>query len=301
MPCYKPVLAYQVRTGEVVFSERRSKGDYVRTLELACGQCIGCRLERSRQWAVRMMHEASLYPGNSFVTLTYRDLKAQSLDYRDFQLFMKRLRKEFAPGKVRFFCAGEYGTLGLRPHFHAILFNCFFVDREYWMKSPGGGKLYRSKVLERLWPLGFSSIGDVTFESAAYVARYVVKKVGSSGVVERFHSLDVTTGEVVERAPEFARMSLRPGIGAAWLDRFAGDVSCDGRVVARGVECNAPRFYLKRLQDRDSDEYAEFLQRRDVEARKRFADRSPERLKARETVAKARADFLKRNLKEVSG
>lgn len=141
---------------------------------LACGQCIGCRLEYSRQWATRIMHEAKMHERNSFVTLTYKDAPV-SLQYRDYQLFMKRLVK--ARGSCRFFCGGEYGEAGGRPHFHAVLFGVSFEDSRYLGKSPAGFKLYRSDALSELWKLGFSSVGAVSFESAAYVARYAVKKL----------------------------------------------------------------------------------------------------------------------------
>ena len=91
------------------------------------------------------------------------------MDYRHFQLFMKRLRKEFAPTNIRFYMCGEYGEDFSRPHFHACLFNCFFGDRKRIPGGASGSPLYRSDILERLWPFGYSSIGDVTFESAAYV------------------------------------------------------------------------------------------------------------------------------------
>lgn len=114
--CYHPLAAYQCADGSVVFHES-GRLNTVRSLFLACGQCIGCRLERSRQWAMRCMHEASLYDENCFVTLTYDDahLKSTSLEYADFQLFMKRLRKKFADRLIRFYMCGEYGEAFSRP------------------------------------------------------------------------------------------------------------------------------------------------------------------------------------------
>ena len=121
---------------------------------MPCGQCIGCRLERSRQWAIRCVHEASLWPDNCFVTLTFDDdniISSGSLVKADFQKFMKRLRKRFGKG-VRYFHCGEYGDLLGRPHHHACLFNFSFPDRYLWSSS-GGVNLYRSPTLEELWPL----------------------------------------------------------------------------------------------------------------------------------------------------
>lgn len=191
---------------------------------IACGQCSGCKLERSRQWAVRCMHEASLHDSNSFVTLTYKDAPP-SLEYRDFQLFMKRLRKRL--GACRFFMGGEYGELHGRPHFHALLFGVSFSDRRYLAKSPSGQRLYSSELLSSLWPQGYASVGEVSFESAAYVARYCMSVITGDMAVEHYGG----------RKPEFGRMSLRPGIGRAWLDRYGrSDVLPDGKVVVNGVK-----------------------------------------------------------------
>jgi len=155
------------------------------------------------------MHEASLCPVNSFVTLTYDDHHYKpSLDYRDFQLFMKRLRKRcFLP--VRFFAAGEYGDQDNRPHFHALLFGAGFPNN-----GMVGKQIFRSKVLEDLWPLGFSSVGEVNRTTASYVAKYVIDKKSASYDEDYYKRVHLQTGEVVNVAPEFGRMSLRPGIGA---------------------------------------------------------------------------------------
>jgi len=191
---------------------------------IACGQCSGCRLERSRQWAVRCMHEASLHEKNSFVTLTYKDAP-ESLEYRDFQLFMKRLRK--VRGRCRFYMGAEYGEQRGRPHFHALLFGVAWPDGVYLGKSPSGFKLFRSAQLSALWPQGFASVGDVTFESAAYVARYCMSVITGDKAVEHYGG----------RKPEFGRMSLRPGIGRAWIDKYGrSDVLPDGNVVVNGVK-----------------------------------------------------------------
>lgn len=146
VPCYHLIPAWQLDSGEVVFSERRGVR---RSLQLPCGRCIGCRLRRVRSWAIRSVHEASMHPVSSFVTLTYDDAHyTPSLNYPDFQRFMYRVRQKF--GATRFFCAGEYGSLNDRPHFHALLFGLGFTDL-----SLIGAKLYRSSTLESLWPFWF--------------------------------------------------------------------------------------------------------------------------------------------------
>lgn len=148
-------------------------------LRLPCGQCVGCRLERSRQWALRCVHEASLHDSNLFVTLTYDDEhlpEFNSLYYPDFQKFMKRLRKKFSRENIRFYMCGEYGETTLRPHYHVILFNFDLPDRRLYRRSHSGDHLFTSEILTKIWGKGFCPFGNVTFQSAAYTARYIMKK-----------------------------------------------------------------------------------------------------------------------------
>lgn len=292
MRCFKPLTAWQTDDGSVVFVER---GSIRRELTLRCGQCIGCRIERSRQWAVRIMHESQLYDVSSFVTLTYDDSHFfPSLDYLDFQKFMRRLRKRVGP--ARFFMCGEYGERFQRPHFHAILFGVDFPDKAFFKDLPSGGRLYTSALLQELWPFGFSSIGDVTFESAAYVARYCVKKVTGSRAERHYERVWEHTGEVVSVVPEFARMSLKPGIGFEWFRRFSSDVLVRDAVVVHGVPGKVPRYYDKLMQDMDSVDWDGIEYERFQKALSVVADNSPARLGVLEAVAKARVGFKVRNL-----
>lgn len=129
-------------------------------------------------WAVRIVHEAQMWPQNSFITLTYRpeDLpQGGSLNVEHYQLFMKKLRARNTGHKIRFFHCGEYGEKLSRPHYHAILFNYDFPDKKVFSEK-NGNTIYTSELLEDIWGKGFCTIGDVTFQSAAYVARYVMKK-----------------------------------------------------------------------------------------------------------------------------
>lgn len=211
-----------------------------------CGQCIECRLKRSREWAIRCMHEASLYEDNSFITLTYADEylpKGGSLDRRAFPLFMKRLRKEC--GSVRYFHAGEYGERNGRPHYHALLFGLRFGDQYARGESGSGCEVFESTTLSRLWPYGISQVGSVTFESAQYVARYCVKKVTGSRAAAHYQRVD-SRGVIHQLEPEYATMSRRPGIGYRWYEQYRGDVYRDDSVISRGHEVSPPRFYDKK-------------------------------------------------------
>lgn len=279
----------------------------VRSLQLPCGQCVGCRLERSRQWAMRCVHEASLWPANCFVTLTYSDEHLpidRSLDYDDFQKFMKRLRKRFKGiGRdpkgdlpIRFYMAGEYGENFGRPHFHVCLFNFDFEDKKLWMKTKSGSKIYRSAALEELWPFGFSSIGEVNFSSAAYVARYIMKKITGRDSEQYYEDVTVD-GEIVQRRPEFNKMSLKPGIGFDWYKKFKDDVYPHDYVVINGKKVKPPRFYDSKFKEEFPLEFEDIQFQREMDAKLRFADNSDERLAVREKVALAQVANLPRVLK----
>ncbi len=297
MPCFKPLVGFRSPTGGLVFSRHLSIGLH---MSVPCGQCTGCRLERSRQWAVRCMHEASLHEDNSYVTLTYSDENLPlygSLAKEDFQLFMKRLRKRFADRKVRFFHCGEYGESERRPHYHALLFGLDFADKVPWRMSKGH-QLFRSPVLEKVWTQGNSEIGAVSFESAAYVARYCVKTLQNlsfrSGSRESFlaalerdyERVDEETGEIVTVDPEYVTMSRRPGIGTGWFEKFSSDVYPSDEVIVRGKSAKPPRFYDKLYADASPEEML-LIQKERNRLRSRV-DETPTRLRVREVCAESR-------------
>lgn len=294
MTCYNPIDAYQnVQSGVVYFHEKARHGE-TRKLQLSCGQCIGCRLERSRQWAVRCMHEAAMYTENAFLTLTYNEenLPARNqLNYSDFQKFMKRLRKH-AGVSVRFYMGAEYGSQNDRPHYHACIFGYNFSDRIYFSRSPTGSKLYRSAQLERLWPHGYSSIGELTFESAAYIARYCVQKV--TGPLAELHYRREDEKGVYQKIPEFNKMSLKPGIGATWLDKNERDVYNHDFIVVNGVKATAPKYYDKLLKRKDPEKLDQFKAEREVKALTYRHDNTPDRLRAKHEFTKQVTQQLKR-------
>lgn len=299
MACFNPVPAFRTDAGDVVMVER---GSIRSTMSLACGRCIGCRIERARQWSIRVMHEASLYGDrNCFLTLTYSDESLPSdgsLQYRrDFQPFMRRLRKAFTDRKVRFFMCGEYGEDKARPHYHVALFNCDFSEDRYVFKDFGSGHIvFRSPTLERLWHFGTSCIGTLTVESADYVARYTLKKVYGDLADEHYKTVDVNTGEVTWRSEEFCHMSLKPGIGHGWFAKFNREVYPHDRVVYKGVASKPPRYYDKLFKKLDLDSLQLMKESREREARKRWPDNTSERLVVREKVLQARVNLKKRRI-----
>lgn len=310
MACRFPLAAFQLANGEVVFRERQGQNP-VRSLFLPCGRCAMCRLERSRQWAVRCMHEARMHDASMFITLTYDDAHLpvdRSLKYSDYVAFMKRLRKyasriaksDVSVSKnVRFYMVGEYGGLTGRPHFHALIFGLDFADKLYFKRS-GKSSVYTSATLRKLWPLGNHWIGAVTFESAAYCARYCMDKVTGDIADAHYRFVDQETGEIFQRVPEFNRMSLKPGIGATFLERFWSDVYPRGEVVVNGRKAKAPRYYdkmFRRASDGDAVARLEF-ERYERAMRVDARESSDERLAVREQVMLARLAFKSRALVE---
>lgn len=302
MACYHPLQAWRGRinpdTGKSSIVWKRQDSLFGEEVKLPCGQCIGCRLERSRQWAIRCVHEAQMHESNSFITLTFNQEhlpKSGSVDVRDFQLFMKRLRKKIAPRKVRFFHCGEYGDHQGRPHYHACLFGYDFQDKILW-QDRSGVKLYRSKELEELWPFGYSTVGEVTFESAAYVARYIMKKITGEKAVDHYTEYDQETGEIYnERNPEYTTMSRRPGIGSTWYEKFKHDVYPHDFVVLRGRKMRPPKYYDGLYELTEPDEHRQLKRSRTLSAKEHIDNNTPERLNVRERVQKARLKKLPRN------
>lgn len=291
MPCYYPLNAMRSSSG-IQFT-----GDTIGNIKIPCGRCVGCRLERSRQWSVRIMHESQLHAENSFITLTYDDGNVPSdysLRYSDFQKFMKRLRKHTGL-PIRYYMCGEYGETFSRPHFHACIFGFRPNDGVEFSKS-GDNLIYTSDILSELWPFGFSSFGQLTFESAAYVARYVVKKITGDAAKSHYEVIDDATGEVIQRVPEFAHMSLKPGIGSGWYDKFHTDVFPHDEVVSRGFPCKPPRYYDKLLKRTDPVMYDEIKLQRVLDNYAKWRDNTPERLAIKETVKNAQITYLRRKI-----
>jgi hypothetical protein len=318
MPCYSPLIGWRSRSVEAKTGKRKIvfNKDHAYTdleVKVPCGQCIGCRLEKSRQWAVRCVHEAQLHSENSFITLTYAPEhlpESGTLVKKHFQDFMKRLRKFLYPKEIRFFHCGEYGSVRDnygnivegrvgRPHYHAIIFGHQFDDLELF-KETRGIKLYTSDKLEELWGKGFVTVGEVTFESAAYVARYVMKKATGDLKEERY----LVPGDMGQVGPngelcyiqdEYTTMSRRPGIAHDWFKMFKGDLEKDF-VTLNGKKFMPPRYYDGLFEQDDPETFAKIKGARVAKGKANFYENTPDRREAREKVKMAQVEMLKREL-----
>lgn len=208
---------------------------------------------------------------------------------------MKRLRKRFN-GNIRYFHCGEYGEKSKRPHYHAIIFGTDFPDKIFHTRNDQGDTIYTSKLLESLWGHGFCSIGQFTFETAAYCARYILKKVSGPTAPQHYRVVDLETGELVERVPEYVTMSLKPAIGSRWFDQFHSDVYPDDFCVMRGKKLPVPRYYDLRLGRMNKPLLEHLKKRRIATGKKNSANSTHERLLVRETVKLAQIKSLKREL-----
>lgn len=217
---------------------RRKYGKYY--VEIPCGKCDSCIEARTKSWAIRCCLEASQYEKNSFLTLTYNDKckPKGGLCKKDLQRFIKALRNKYGPG-IRYFAIGEYGTKFDRPHYHGIFFGFFPDDAELVKYDPiTDTKYYRSKELQHLWKFGFISVGEVTFNSCAYVARYCQKKIADLGVVRM--------------NPEFSLMSRRPGIGENYFkEHYDSLINTDRIYININDKCFFSSFrYFDKLLER---------------------------------------------------
>lgn len=266
--------------------------------KVPCGRCIGCRLERSRQWATRLIHENRFHDESAFITLTYDEQHIPengSLNKKHFQDFMKRLRRRSGYAKVRFFHAGEYGERFGRPHYHAIIFGRSFLERPQDIETTDRGDVtWTSPDLSELWPAGLNRVGAVTFESCAYVARYVVKKVFGNRASSHYERFSTTTGEVYGIEPEYCTMSRRPGIGAFHFDKYAREIYPGDHIVVRGSKCKPPKYYDKLLEKLDLKAYEILKDQREQALSLKTEDRTSERLHVRETIKLAQMGQLKR-------
>lgn len=242
--CTSPRTASYNADGSINFSKKSYNKEMV-PFQLPCGKCVECLLERARDWSVRCVHEASIHENNCFITLTYSDEnlpKDSKLEYFDFQLFMKRLRK-YANKEIGFFMCGEYGETTGRPHYHACIFGFDFEDKKKVRENFQGDTVWNSETLTKLWGKGHTELGSVTQQSAGYVARYILKKQQGD-------------------KKAFQKMSTKNAIGKKFVEKWWRDIfiHANGAIIlSDGSRSKVPRYYEKWLKDKQSNFWIRYV------------------------------------------
>lgn len=312
LACFSPLKGYRGPQGGFVASAAKSP-TRVR-MSVPCGGCMGCRIAKSRDWAVRIAHEAAQHEENAFLTLTYADAHLPedfSVSVREMQLFLKRLRKTISPKRIRFYACGEYGERTLRPHYHVIVFGYWPSDALPFKRTPAGSIVHVSAELSTVWPFGSAHVGRVTAESGGYVARYCTKKIGGAAAPGHYRRVHPLTGQECEVAPEFGVMSTRPGIGRVWFEQWEEDVKTNDFVVHQGKKYPIPKYYRERLRGRFAyggdaealvveDDWRKHRLSAQKEMRRLEAagELAPERLAVREELTRLNAERFKRDFED---
>ena len=242
----------------------RYDGEYIgwrykkKLVILPCGQCLDCRCRYAQEWANRIMLEAQYHDESYFITLTYDEEHVPvaldksgepvyTLQPKDLQDFIKRLRSDqeyHKDNRIRFYAVGEYGSTTHRPHYHIIVFGLKIDDLELIGKNRHGTLLHDSKKIREIWGLGLTEVDQMSWESAAYCARYTVKKLGKK---------ETSFYEDHNLVPEFSRMSLKPAIGYQYFDEYKEDIYKNDEIfistVKGGRKCKPPKYYDDKYDD----------------------------------------------------
>lgn len=281
MSCYHPIPGYQHKTmrnpetGKLITkisaSFIPSDPDNWNEIMVPCGQCVGCRLDYSREWAARILMECKEYKNNWFLTITYDPehvpfghtinketgelIENMTLVPKDLQDFLKRLRRsweyDYRHKGIRFFACGEYGEKYGRPHYHLCVMNLPIPDEEleFMFTNHEGDQIFNCEKIRKIWGKGLISVGQVTFNSAAYVARYIMKKQKGPDADWYYQSQG--------KAKEFTRMSLKPGIGAKYYETNKERIyQYDNITLPKGRSSITvkPPAYFDKLYDLDEPE-----------------------------------------------
>jgi len=293
MSCVKPMEAWRGAGGKIVFDRVKSLSKI--SFKLPCGQCIGCRLKKAEDWGIRCLHEKKMSGSSCYVTLTYSDdflPGGNTVVKRDLQLFFKRLHNRLLKSRgvgIRYFAGAEYGGKLGRPHYHALIFNYDFPDKKYHGRNMRGEPLYSSAELGELWFQGFNTIGEITMDSAIYCAKYALKKINGDKAYEHYEFI-TDDGVVYSREPEFALMSRRPGIGAAYYEKFGNEIRDLDNVIVSGRERRPSRYYDTKSEAIDANQFERHKRRRKRLAVLARFDNTPERLAVKERLMQIAAE-----------
>lgn len=233
------------------------KADGVEVFDIPCRKCQECSLAYAREWALRCVLEANEYEHNYFITVTYDNdhlperipicnhdtgefiMNAAPLVPDHFSAFVKKLRtyykRRYNHDGIRFFGSGEYGGNTNRPHYHFIFFNMPIYDLKFF-KRKNGYNYYTSDSISKIWDKGYVTITEVTSRSAAYVARYEMKKLSKP--------------PIYELPREFIRMSRRPGIGLKYFEDFYYNIYKTDEIYIEGQKYRPPKYFDRKLEEK---------------------------------------------------
>lgn len=313
MACYHPITCWRSlrgpgASGKVPIVFQAEFGDPFSEMQVPCGQCVGCRMDKSQAWALRMVHERAEHDLAIFVTFTYNRENLPfppSLDKRHLQLFWKRLRKNIWANdpnrddpelsiKIKYFSVGEYGGQTNRPHYHAIIYGIDFPDKRRHKKSKSGSTIFVSDKLNELWGRGHCYIGNVNAQSAGYCARYSLKKVNGEMAKEHYEFIDPNTGEISYLQKEY--LAASQGLGLGYYEKYADTMYVRDNCILNGRQAPIPKYYDSKLGIDNPEKLEAIKLRRREKALLRADDNTPSRLAVREEIKLAQVILLRRDL-----
>ena len=244
MSCYHPMQVWYRPGEKVKFSKPKEHLPLYRLITIPCGQCIGCKLDHSKDWVCRLLMELETNPNAIFLTLTYDDKNCPiELKKRDLQNFFKRLRHYFKDRKIKYYACGEYGPNTFRPHYHLIIFGLDFFELD---KHKLRDNLYTSDIISKIWKKGFISFNAVDSTNIAYTTHYTLKKAFKQ-------TYDVMKTKNMIIAPEFQVCSK--GLGLDYFNLKKDDILANnGHLFFSGIEYSLPRYFIDKLGE-DSKDY----------------------------------------------
>lgn len=288
MTCFHTIRAWKLDDGSMTFVRPKNYNSQVQELQIPCGKCIGCALDKSSDWACRCWCEMQQWENNCFITLTYNNENLPEGGYlvkKDLQDFMKRLRyyhkgiqewtnpqtgkKEYP---IRFLACGEYGpgeNSTHRPHYHILIFNWKPQDKlKFYKENHNGDRILISKEITDIWGKGFTTVGDLTYKSACYVARYCTKKM--------FKGVKHATLKKALIEPEFILMSRNGGIGIKyWKDYQQAILKREGILIKIGDKVknrNIPKYFEKKYKENNEKKYERYKEKKIIKGKNKLKE-----------------------------
>lgn len=304
---------------KIVFSAMKSYNG-AKSMLVPCGKCINCRLNYAQDWATRCDCEQRMHELSCFITMTYNDGELPDdygLSVKHVDKFWKRLRRrldsevvevfnyrtgkvERQPVRIRYMLCGEYGPKTNRPHYHAAVFGWNFPDRQPWRRTKADALSYVSPLLTEVWSHGNCELSELTTESAAYIAKYAMKKITGEPAPDHYTRLHPVTGVISQVRPEFLHASRKPGLGSQYFERYRADILAHGFIMVNGKKKPVPDYFLRKFTEQEQQvlkaERVRLGHDREVSLANRgfLPERSDRRLMAKRDLSQANADRYER-------